>query len=397
MALEGLEGVQCVADDVIVYGRDHDDHNRNLRNLLSRCEEHGVKLNPNKYQFNVPEIKFLGHVVSASGLKADLTKIEAIVKMEATTDIAAVERLRGTVTYLARYVPKLSEVMRPITILTHKDVEWSWGEAQDKVFRKLKKLLTVSPILAYYDRKSELIIQCDASQFGIGAALMQNGKPLAYASRALTDTESRYAIIEKEMLAIVYALEKWHQFTYGHPVVVHSDHKPLHSITKKPLDRVPKRLQSMLIPALAYDIEVKYLEGKKMLLADTLSRAYINNTQSRESEFESVNAVNYLPMRAERIADICIKTQEDPILSTLKTTIQHGWPEKEEVPLQIRQFCNQRDELAVTDGLIFRGERLVIPKELRKSVLSELHDSIDGSLHRACEMVYWPGMTNDVR
>ena len=400
MALEGLEGVQCVADDVIVYGRDHDDHNCNLRNLLSRCEEHGVRLNPDKCQFNVPEIKFLGHVVSASGLKADPTKIEAIVKMEAPTDVAAVERLRGTVTYLARYVPKLSEVMRPITILTHKDVEWSWGEAQDKAFRKLKKLLTVSPILAYYDRKSELIIQCDASQFGIGAALMQNGKPFAYASRALTDTESRYAIIEKEMMAIVYALEKWHQFTYGRPVVVHSDHKPLHAITKKPLDKAPKRLQSMLIRALAYDIEVEYLEGKKMLLADTLSRAYINNTQSRESEFESVNAVNYLPMRAERIADIRMKTQEDPILSTLKTTIQHGWPEKEEVPLQIRQFFNQRDELAVTDGLIFRGERLVIPKEFRKSILSELHvghTGMDGSLRRAREIVYWPGMTNDVR
>ena len=107
-----------------------------------------------------------------------------------------------------------------------------WGEAQDKASRKLKKLLTESPKLAYYDRKSELIIQCDASQFGVGAALMQNGKSLAYASHALTDTESRYAIIEKEMLAIVYALEKWHQFTYGRPVVLHSDHKLLHAIKR---------------------------------------------------------------------------------------------------------------------------------------------------------------------
>ena len=89
MALEGLEGVQCVADDVIVYGKDCDDHNRNLRNLLSRREEHGVRLNPNKCQLNVPEIKFLGHVVSASGLKVDPTKIKAIVKMEAPTDVAA--------------------------------------------------------------------------------------------------------------------------------------------------------------------------------------------------------------------------------------------------------------------------------------------------------------------
>ena len=125
MALEGLEGFQCVADDVIVYGKDHDDHNRNLCNLLSRCEEHGIRLNPDNSQFNVQEIKFLEHVESALGLKADLTKIEAIMKMEAPTDVDAVERLQGMVTYLARYVPKLSEVIRPITILMHKDIEWS--------------------------------------------------------------------------------------------------------------------------------------------------------------------------------------------------------------------------------------------------------------------------------
>ena len=400
IALEGLEGIQCVADDVIVYGRDEDDHNCKLRSLLERCEQHGIKLNPDKCKFNVTQIKFLGHIVSSSGLRADPAKIEAISKMEAPSDVAAVERLRGTVTYLARYVPKLSEVMRPITLLTHNDVDWSWGEPQDKAFNHLKRLLTESPILAYYDQNSELVIQCDASQYGLGAALMQNGRPIAYASRALTDTESRYAIIEKEMLAIVFALEKWHQFTYGRPVTIHSDHKPLHAITKKPLDRAPKRLQSMLIRALAYDIEVCYLEGKKMLLADTLSRAFIGDSQPKESEFESVNAVTYLPMREERINDIRVKTKEDPVLSTLKMTIQQGWPSKEEVPLRILEFYNQRDELAVTDGLVFRGERLVIPKAMKTSILNELHtghSGIEGSLRRAREMVYWPGMNNDVR
>ena len=202
--------------------------------------------------------------------------------------------------------------MRPITILTHKDIEWSWGEPQDKAFNQLKKLLTEAPVLGYYDPNADLVIQCDASAYGIGAALMQRGNPLAYASRALTDTESRYSIIEKEMLAIVFALEKWHQFTYGRPVVVHSDHKPLRAITKKPLDRAPKRLQTMLIRALAYDIDVQYLEGKKMLLADTLSRAYIINKQNEtDTEFETVNVVQYLPMRAERINDIRNKTRDD--------------------------------------------------------------------------------------
>ena len=117
------------------------------------------------------------------------------------------------------------------------DVAWLWGDAQEKAFTKLKVLLTQSPTLAYFDPSKQLDIQCDASKSGLGAALLQDGRPIAYASRALTDTETRYAVIEKEMLAIVFALEKWHQCTYCRPVTIYSDHKPLESITKKPLTR----------------------------------------------------------------------------------------------------------------------------------------------------------------
>ena len=137
-----------------------------------------------------------------------------------------------------------------------------------------------------------------------------------------------------------------------------------------------------------------------MLLADTLSRAYMKDTKYKQEELETVNAVNYLPMRAEKIADIRAKTKEDDVLSTLETTIQQEWPEKDEVPNLIKQYYHMRDELAVTDGLIFRGERLVIPKGLRKDILTDLHTGhtgIEGSLHRARETVYWPGMTNDIR
>ena len=145
---------------------------------------------------------------------------------------------------------------------------------------------------------------------------MQEGKPLAYASRALSDTETRYATIEKEMLAIIFSLEKWHQFTYGRHVTVYSDHKPLESITKKPLERAPKRLQGMLMRALAYDIDVTYLQGKKMVLADTLSRAYIPKKEGHE-EFESVNALSYLAMSHDRIQEIQHHTSRDSSLQLL--------------------------------------------------------------------------------
>ena len=126
-------------------------------------------------------------------------------------DVAGVQRLGGFVNYLAKF---------PIRQLTKKDVPWSWGDPQETVFLEIQRLVSEAPILRYYDPNKRLVIQCDASQKGLGAALLQDGQPLAYASRALTETETRYAQIEKELLAIVYGCEKFHQYTYGN--FVHS-------------------------------------------------------------------------------------------------------------------------------------------------------------------------------
>ena len=135
--------------------------------------------------------------------------------------------------------------------------------------------MTRAPILSYYDPKEELVIQCDASQNGLGAALLQKGKPIAYASRSLTDTETRYAKIEKEMLAIFFSLEKFHQYTFGRLVIVRSDHKPLESILKKPLSSAPRHLQGMMMRLQKYNIDVCYECGARMYIADLLSRAYL--------------------------------------------------------------------------------------------------------------------------
>ena len=122
-------------------------------------------------------------------------------------------------------------------------------------------------------QKKDLVIQCDASSLGLSTALLNRGQPLAFASRALTDPKTRYATIEKEMLPVVFALEKWHQVVFGRHVVVRTDHKLLEAITKKPLDRAPRRLQGMLLRSLAYDIEVQYVPGRTQHLADMMSRS----------------------------------------------------------------------------------------------------------------------------
>lgn len=401
-ALDGLQGVHCNADDVIIHGINDAEHDKNLKNLLIRAEQHGIRFNRSKCKFGLSELKFNGNIISSDGLKIDPDKIEAVLKMSKPENREAVERLRGTVNYLSRFIPKLTEVMYPISQLTHKNVEWNWGPAQDFAFSELKRLLTQAPVLAFFDNNKEVTIQCDSSMYGLGGTLLQNGKPIAYASRALHDAETRYAPIEREMLAIVWSLEKWHQFTYGRKVTVYTDHHPLESITRKDLNRAPRRLQGMLLRALAYDIDVKWLEGKKMFLSDTFSRAYLPKTENNpQAEFEVINAVKYLPMSEDKINQIKLETEMDEALQQLKFVIQNGWPdEKTSLPELAVPYFHFRDELAISDGLIFRGERLVIPHGLRNQVKNDLHvghTGIESCLRRARETIYWPGMNAEIK
>ena len=164
---------------------------------------------------------------------ADPAKIEAIRDMPCPTDVSGVQRLNGFVNYLAKFLPGLSDVMEPIRQLTKMDVPWNWSKAQDDAFDAMKRLVSEAPVLRFYDPDKELSIQCDASQTGLGAALLQDGQPLAFVSRAITDTETRYAQLEKGMLAVVWSIAKFDQYTYGRRVNMVSDHKPLEIIMKE--------------------------------------------------------------------------------------------------------------------------------------------------------------------
>ena len=175
--------------------------------------------------------------------------------------------------------------------LTEKDAEWCWLTAHKEAVGQIQRMISTAPVLAYYDVTKPVIIQCDASQTGLGAALLQDGHPIAYSSRALTETERNYAQIEKELLAIVYACKKFDQYIFGKSdVVVKSDHKPLETIFRKPIHSTPKRLQRMRLRLQSYDIRVKYKKGTTMYLADTLSRAYFN-VSVQQSEPGDVRAV----------------------------------------------------------------------------------------------------------
>ena len=247
--VEGLKGTEVIQDDFLIVGcGDTDDeveadHDRNLKAFLERAHECNLRLNADKLKLKMTQVPYIGHLLTREGLRVDPKKVEAIEEMLAPKDAKAVQRLLGSVNYLAKFVPHLSNIMQPLRRLLDKDAEWCWLHTHQQAFDEMKKALTTTPALSYYDVMKPVVIQCDASDSGLGAALLQNGLPVAYSSRALTSAETNYAQIEKELLAIVFASEKFYQYVYGRDKVhVQSDHKPLEVIFKRPLVTAPKGL-----------------------------------------------------------------------------------------------------------------------------------------------------------
>uniref|UniRef100_A0A3B3SK60 ribonuclease H n=1 Tax=Paramormyrops kingsleyae TaxID=1676925 RepID=A0A3B3SK60_9TELE len=309
-ALEGLHGIYIIADDILITGEGdtmclaHRDHDSKLTAFLQRCREKNIKLNMEKFRLRKNEVSYIGHLLTAEGVKIDPGKMTAITEMPRPADVKGVQRFLGMINYLSKFCNHLSDECELLRQLTHRDSMWDWTEMHEEAFRKLKENVLNAPTLKYYNPEHSLILQCDASDIGLGAVLLQEEGPVAFGSRALSPTERGYAQIEKECLAIVFGMEKFHQYTYGRPVIVHSDHKPLETIVKKPLLKAPKRLQRMLLRLQKYDFEIKFLPGKDMLVADALSRAFLDLRPEDcevDKDIESVNMVQYLPTGASLV------------------------------------------------------------------------------------------------
>ena len=370
---EDIEGCEVFVDDLLVWGKSEQEHNERLKNVMERAAEIDLKFNKEKCKINQKEVKYVGHTFGSDGLKPSADRVQAILDMPLPQDRKSLQRFMGMVNYLNKFIPNLSSVSKPLReLLNHS--EWHWIKKQQEAYDILISLIVQTPVLKYFDINAAVTVSVDAYSEGLGACLLQGNQPVAHASRALNNDEKNYAQIEKEMLAIVYGTNKFHQYIYGKIVIVETDHKPLESLFKKPLCKAPQRIQRMVLRVQHYDFTVKYSPGNTLYIADTLSRA----SQSGESEQGNDEFEVHLlvPISKENVEEFKKETESDVLLSKLKEVVLAGWPEKiSEVEPDLQIYWNFREELCICDGLLLKGYRLITPSSLRTEMLDKIHSS----------------------
>ena len=398
--LAGCKGTMSITDDIVVFGTSVEDHDRNLHGLILRARECGLVFNSGKSVIRSKEVNFFGMIYTTEGIRPDPKKSSEIADLPSPTGVKDLQRFLGMVQYLAPFIPNLSDKTSILRGLIKKDTPWDWTPMHQSAFQAIKDEICNTVTLSYFNLAHETRIQVDASMKGLGATLIQiedgREKVIAFASKALSPTEERYANIEREMLAVVFGAERFYTFVYGSSFTVESDHKPLESIHLKSISQAPPRLQRMLLRIQPYDMKIKYRPGKELLLADALSR--IQPRQGGTINLEKT--IHCVRWSEEKLDDVRRQTDTDAELQPLMEVVTRGWLEDAKMlPKCLRSYWSIKDFLAVEDGILMKGQRLMIPKCLQREVLERLHVShqgIEKTRLRARTCVYWRGIDKDI-
>ena len=268
-----IEQVIVIADDIMVVGNqpNHRDHDVALTNLLETARKSNIRLNYDKLAYKKTEVDFFGKTYTTDGCKPAQSKVSAISEMPPPTSKKQVQFFIGMVNYISKFSARLSELAEPIRELCKDKVPFNWGPEHQDAFKQMKCEIVRAPILAFYNPKKETVLQTDASVKGLGACLLQDQKPVYFASKALTETQCGYVAIGIESLAVAWAMEKFHYFLYASHFILETDQKPLEAILSKSLNQATPRLQRILIRTFPYMFTVRYIPGKTNQLADYLS------------------------------------------------------------------------------------------------------------------------------
>lgn len=408
--LKDIPGVFLYLDDILISGANEAEHLERLRLVLAKLQAAGLKLSIEKCTIGVSSVTYLGYMIDKEGIHPTKEKVQAIADAPAPTNVSQLRSFLGLLNFYRRFLPQASTMLEPLNRLLQSKTPWKWGKDQQSAFTECKRALLNSNALVHFNPKLPLVVVADSSSYGIGAVLCHlidgEERPICFASRTLTSSERNYAQLEKEALAITYALRKFHYYLWGQDnFCVITDHKPLLGIFSPDKNIPPMssgRIQRWSLLLQAYRFTLRHRSGALLGTADALSRLpLMAATDSTPVPGDWVNLVNFLESSPVNSADIREHTRKDPILSKVMRYCELGWSTNTKtVPdTELTPYLRRKDELSIQDGCVLWGSRVVVPPKLRFRLMEELHMGHSGSSRMkelARSYVWWPKLDSDL-
>ncbi|XP_063545731.1 uncharacterized protein K02A2.6-like [Cydia strobilella] len=402
-----MVGVAVLLDDIVVTGTDEAEHAARLARVLQRIQELGFTININKCQFSVPSVTFLGYVLDAKGIHPCPRKIKEIQERPSPSDLKQLRAFLGLVNFYERFYRAKADILEPLHQLLKKNMSWKWGEIEEDAFKKAKQLLTSDLTLVQFDKNKEVILTCDASEYGVGALISHvfddgQEKPIAMASRTMQPHERNYSQLDKEALAIIYALKKFREYLVGVKFTIVTDHKPLIGLLnpRKPIpDQISPRLLRWSLILASYNYDILYKPGQVIQNADGLSRWCSPDPVQEEAPLPEVLLLEQTPEGwTVSVDDIASETKKDELLKKVVFFALHGWP-SESNDRTLMPYIQRKDAISVSKDCLLFSNRVIIPEKLQDQVLKIIHAPHAGMVQSkayARAYVYWPGMDADI-
>ena len=427
-ALQGIQRCVKVVDDILLYDEDFGQHLQRIRDVLTRCREHGITLNREKFTVAASSVKFCGYKISHDGIAADEDKVKAIRDFPTPSNLTDLRSFMGLVNQLTEFTPDIASTATDLRPLMSPKRTFLWTPDHDAAFLRTKNALVSPPVLAAFDPGTPVILQTDASRLnGLGYALLQDyghGKQrklrlVQCGSRFLTGAESRYSTIELELLATAWAMSKCKLYLLGlQHFTLMTDHRPLIPILNSyTLDAVENpRLQRLKEKLSPYLFTAEWQAGKLLYIPDALSRAPVSDPTpedellcaSAASSLRTVVTINSVvsstespPQDADRtLRELSAAAHNDQGYTRLLKCVTEGFPtNRYDLHNSLLPYWKLRDLLSSDGNLVLYGARVVVPAALRRRTLTRLHDShrgIEATKRRAKQTVFWPGIDSDI-
>ena len=377
-ALTNISNTAVKIDDILISGRDDSEHLQNIEKVFQVLKDLGVTVNKKKCTFFAKEIEYVGFILDKNGVHVNQNKVKAINELAEPKDLKQLQIFLGSINYYFKFIPNMADIAKRLYRLIEK--EWKWTNIEQSSFEILKQCLLNAPILAMYDKNLPLKVDCDASQYGLGAVLShvyadKSEKPIAYASRTLNKSEINYSQVDKEGASIIFALKKFNQYLLGNHFILTTDNKAIKKIFDPKTEIGPivaGRLVRWSLILSQYDYELEYRLAKKHCNPDMLSRLprTVISEQAVDNMIYSLQ-IDTLPITSDEIK---AETLNDHVLKRVLEFLQNGkWPDK--ITDDIKPYYNKGNELSIEEGIILWGLMVIIPVKFRNKVLEELHQN----------------------